>query len=494
MDNLWENKKQETINKIEEYKLPVEANIVACFYKQPDLLYDYSDLQLKDFSSNDWRVYFAIIYGLVITEKKESITALTIGVYLEKHLKLQEAFDDCGGYSTIEKLIDAINVENLNGYILELDKWNTLISMINDGFPVWENLKKYNDMTLEDIYDENEARLNNIFVKRDGGVRVYDASCGLDELIDKLDKGKMIGLPYYSMPMLTNLTSGCILGNMDIVAMSVNAGKSTFVRNAYVASCILAKERVVIILNEEDEEKFQSEMLCWVANNIYRADIQKYIIRNGKYSPEVKALLKKCAKWLEGNASDKLLTIIPLQSYTTSKAIKIIKKYASLSIKYFCIDTLKSDIEIPLGETRWANLKNNSVKLYNTIKPTGKNVHLLCTYQIAASDKRCHYLDLDNLGESKGIAEVASTVLMVRALLPDEIQEEGKKNKNTLTVRSGDTISEIINLDPNKYYQVLFIAKSRTGEAGRRQIVFEHDMSRNIINEIGYTIVPYSVN
>lgn len=486
--DVWKTKQQDTIQKIIEYKLPVEANIIGCLYKQPDLLYDYSEVCLEDFSNNAWRVYFAIIYGLFIVEKKETISALTVGVYLEKHLQLKGVYDENGGYEPISKLVEIVHTENIGAYVLEINKWNALIEMTKSDFPVGENLKKYNDMSLEDIYDENEARLNHIFIKRDGGVKVYDIAEGIDSLLDEMDMGQFIGLEYYDMPLLTELTGGNLLGDITAICSPSNTGKSSFLRNVHMMSCLRNKERLIVILNEEDIKKWQREMLCWVANNIFKQDLQKYTIRNGKYSKEVKSLLKKCAAWVKEQSDDNIITIIPLKQYSTNKVTKIIKKYASLGVSYFALDTFKIDSDIS-GEKRWENMKQNAVKLYDCVKPAGKNVHLFLTVQVALEFKRLRYLDFDNIGESKGAVEPMSSVLMMRWLFPDEYPNE----KHAIEVRNlVNNVETLVDIEPNKRYVVIFPAKLREGESGNRQVVCEMDLSRNTMKEVGWTKIPFN--
>ena len=57
---------------------------------------------------------------------------------------------------------------------------------------------------------------------------------------------------------------------------------------------------------------------------------------------------------------------------------------------------------------------------------------------------------------------------------------EGKNNKTKLPV----------TLDKDKNYQLLFIVKNREGSANTFQVVIEHDLSRNILKEVGVTNVP----
>src|SRR5690554_1692810 len=97
----FEKEQLETLKKIGEYKQASEANIVAILYKDPEKLYD-SNLELDDFSHNTWRVYFQIASDLVLLEEKSVLDDITIGLYLEKHPKLQERYVEYGGYETID--------------------------------------------------------------------------------------------------------------------------------------------------------------------------------------------------------------------------------------------------------------------------------------------------------------------------------------------------------------------------------------------------------
>lgn len=47
-----------------------------------------------------------------------------------------------------------------------------------------------------------------------------------------------------------------------------------------------------------------------------------------------------------------------------------------------------------------------------------------------------------------------------------------------------------VQLEHDKHYQLLFVVKNREGSANIYQIVVEHDMSRNILKEVGMTVVP----
>lgn len=477
------------VKTVKEYKLACEANIVSIYYKKPDLMYDF-ELKLEDFTENTWRVYWQIAYDIVIKEHKPVLDDVTIGLYLEKHSKLRQKYDDYGGYETIEKATEYVKTENLGGYIAELNKWNTVLMMLKNKFPVYDRLSEFADMSVDDIYVEYEAILNHIFINADEDIQSYSIEDDIDELIDELNEGLAVGLPYYEMPLINKETGGQLTGNITLVGGLSNMGKTTLVRSMCIPASIKNGEKLVIMVNEEGRKKWQREMLVWVANNIYRFDLQKFVVRDGKYSDEVMDMLRKCANWIKEKASDNTVTIIPFNKYRTEKAIKVIKKYASLGVKYFILDTYKADSG-SRSDKMWLEMQQSMVDIYDTVKTDGgKDVHIVITFQLAKSSARQRFYSQDNIGQAKNIVDVASTCLMIRDVFEDEYTGE----KNALKVyklEGKNGKSKIpVNLDHNKHYQLIFIVKNREGAANNYQIVIEHDMSRNLLKEIGFTSVP----
>lgn len=477
------------VKTVKEYKLACEANIVSIYYKKPDLMYDF-ELKLEDFTENTWRVYWQIAYDIVIKEHKPVLDDVTIGLYLEKHNKLKKKYEDYGGYETIEKATEYVKTENLGGYIAELNKWNTVLMMLKNKFPVYDRLSEFADMSLDDIYVEYEAILNHIFINADEDIQSYSIEEGIDDLIDELNEGLAVGLPYYEMPLLNKETGGQLTGNITLVGGLSNMGKTTLVRSMCIPASIKNGEKLVIIINEEGRRKWQREMLVWVANNIYKFDLQKFVVRDGKYSDEVMDMLRKCANWIKEKASDNTVTIIPFNKYRTEKAIKVIKKYASLGVKYFILDTYKADSG-NRSDKMWLEMQQSMVDIYDTVKTDGgKDVHIVITFQLAKSSARQRFYSQDNIGQAKNIVDVASTCLMIRDVFEDEYTGE----KNALKVyklEGKNGKSKIpVNLDHDKHYQLIFIVKNREGAANNYQIVVEHDMSRNLLKEVGFTSVP----
>lgn len=478
----------DTAKKVTEFKTAAEANVVSILYKKPDELFD-TNLALDDFSINTWRVYFQIVYDIVIVEKKNVVDEITVGLYLEKHPKLKEKYLEYGGYDTIESAKAYVQTENLSGYISELRKWKAVLKLCKRGFSVKDRLSEFADMTAQDIYNEFEALLNDTFVNIDSDVKSYDISYKIDELIDELDEGFAVGLPYYNMPIITKETGGMYKGSITLVGGLSNVGKSTFARTAILPTVIEHREPIVIMLNEDSIKKWQRELLVFVANNVMKFDLQKHVVRNGKYSDEVKQVLMEAAQWIKEQTQNHLITVIPFENFSTDKVIKIIRKYSSMGVNQFLVDTYKLDAG-KVSNNSWLELQQNMVAINDAIKPETNNVHIMLTFQLAKGSANQRYYTQDNIGVSKNIIDPASTCLMIRNVYDDE--KHGEKRALTVKRIEGKNDNSRIptKLEEDKNYQIVFIIKNREGAANQYQVVLEHDMSRNVLKEIGITNVP----
>lgn len=475
----------ETVLKVKEYKLACEANIVSILWRQPNLYYDI-ELKLKYFSNNIWRVYWQIGYDIIIVEQKIVLDDITVGLYLEKHEKLREKYEEYGGYTTIKNAQEYVKVENIDGYLNELHKWNAVLSLLKMRFPIQDRLSDFVDMTLEEIYDEYEAKLNHVFINAEGDEKTVCISDGIESLIDELDEGFAVGLPLYDSPMLTKEIGGLLEGNITLIGGLSGTGKSTFVRNTHIKSIIENKEKILIMINEEGKKKWQREYLVWVANNIFKRDIQKYQIRDGNYTDELKTFLKeKCVKWIKENSN--AIILLPFNTFNTNKAVKNIKKYASLGVRYFVLDTFKADSNIHNSDAAWFNMQQNMVKINDAVKPESKNVHITVTFQLGKQSSKQRYYTQDNIGMAKNMVDVASTCIMIRKMYDDEY--EGEKNQLHCYRMEGKSK---IGFYPkkDKHYQILFIVKNREGSTNEYQIVIEHDLSKNTYKEVGFCVVP----
>ena len=69
-------------------------------------------------------------------------------------------------------------------------------------------------------------------------------------------------------------------------------------------------------------------------------------------------------------------------------------------------------------------------------------------------------------------------------------QESRKLGIRVETEVFSDGKTLLNSIQNGEHYQLIFICKNREGAASSIQIVCEHDMSRNLLKEVGFTSVP----
>ena len=234
----YQKQQLETYKKIKEFKLAAEASAVAILYKCPEKITEIS-LTLDDISDNCWKVYYAIAYGVIVTENKGTLSDVNIGFFLEKHPKLSKEYETLGGYELIKNASAYVDDSSLEGYVQEIKKWNAVANLARFGFPVSDKLKEYVDMSAEDIYKELEGYINHIFANVDSEVKSYNALADLHTLVDKLNSGDEVGLPL-TAELLNKEIGGLRLGNIYGLIGGSGSGKSTVAFN-YILPKIIEK-------------------------------------------------------------------------------------------------------------------------------------------------------------------------------------------------------------------------------------------------------------
>lgn len=467
------------VMEIKKIKNPIEANVISCLWKNPDLYSEYTSLIRENFSSASWQLYFQIGKECV-DEGCKVLDEFTVGIYLNKHPKMNANYDRFGGYDLIDEGQEYIVLENFEGYVNELFKWNTILSLVERGFLTEELFKTVKDKSLEDLYDFYEAHINHIFVNSDNTVKSYNACEGLLEIIDECDAGKEVGLPIPA-PLLSNQLGGLKKGGqLYLLGAQSGVGKTTVTIELCLSSILKHDERCVIFINEQDEKKIKKELITWIANNHFKKNFQKKRFNEGKFSTEEKEVLTESVKYMESLKQRNNITIIPLATYTVEIAKKLIYKYSAMGVKYFFLDTFKESADAR-SDDAWKTMMRDMRSLYDTVKPANKNVFLWCTMQLTKTNNR--YLTSASIGLAKNMPDVADVCLLMRPVYPDE--KQGGRREIKVARQEGKTHIPV-PLDPNKNYYVIFVEKNRNGEAKGRQLVYMNDLSRNILTEVGF--------
>ena len=479
----FEQQQIEMAKQVLEYKLTAEANVVSMIYKNPDLLRE-TNLELSNFHNNVWKVYFTIAFDMIINEKKMVLSEVDIGMYLEKHPKLAEKYyNDYGGFQTIESASAYVKEENFEGYVRDLRKWNVVTKLIKAGFPCdKERLSAICDMSAEDLYDEYTVYLNDIFANIDNNVKSYNGFDGMKDLIDELDKGKNVGIPFANCDILNRETGGMLGGNLIGFGAASGIGKSTLSINYVFPSMIKYNLRAVFVINEEDQNKFKKEAIIWYCSNVLKHPIQKRVLRDGNFDKETKEALYKAAEWFESQKENHNITIIPLERYTAKTVVKLIKKYTKMNANIIVLDTLKESSDSRNKEA-WKSLMTDCVDFYDCIKHT--NTCMIITYQLVKNKSK--YLTSADIGVSKGILDVFSVNIFFRRPFQTEF-EGGKEELYCYNPIKNSNSKLEFKLNKDKHYMIAFLNKNRHGMSDI-QIVSEADFSVNHYKDLGYASV-----
>lgn len=479
----FEKQQAEAAKQILEYKLGAEASIVSMIYKNPDLLRE-TNLNLNDFHNNCWRVYFEIAKDMIINEKKVALSEVDIGLYLEKHSKLADKYyNEYGGYQTIENAGFYIKEENFDSYVTDLRKWNVVAKLIKHGFPCdKERLSEICDMSAEDLYDEYTVYLNDIFANVDNNIKSYNGFSDMKTLIDELDEGTGIGIPFANCKILNAETGGMLGGNIIGFGASSGVGKSTLSINYTFPTIMDYNLKALFIINEEDQNKFKKEALIWYCTNILKRPIPKRVLRDGKFDNETKETLYKAAEWFESIQERKNITIIPLEQYTARTVVKLIKKYTKMGCDLIVLDTLKESYDSRDKES-WKSLMTDCVDFYDCIKHT--NTCMIITYQLVKNKSK--YLTNADIGVSKGILDVFSVNVFFRRPMQTEF-EGGKDELYCYNPIKNSSSRHEFALKKDGHYMIAFVSKNRFGQSDI-QIVSEADFSINRYEDVGYCSV-----
>lgn len=478
----FEQQQRDSAKKVLEYKLGSEASVVSMIYKKPDLLTE-TNLTLADFHNNVWRIYFEVARALILDEKKVALSEIDVGLYLDKHPKLAEKYDEYGGYQTVEDAGAYVDTQNFYGYVSDLRKWNVVIKLIKRGFPCdKERISELADMTAEDVYNEYTVYLNDIFANVDNNVKSYNGFEGMKEFVDELDEGMSVGIPFANCDILNKETGGMLGGNIIGMGASSGVGKSTLSINYIFPSMIKYNLKALFIINEEDEKKFKREALTWYCSNVLKHPIPKRVLRDGGFDKETKEVLYKASEWFEEQKDKHNITIIPLEQYTARIVIKLIKKYTNMLVDVIVVDTLKESYDSRNKES-WKSLMTDCVDFYDCIKHT--NTCMIITYQLVKNKSK--YLTNADIGVSKGILDVFSVNLFFRRPLQTEYAGE---REELYCYKHGNSNNTKIpfKLERDKHYMITFLSKNRNGSSDI-QIVSEADFSINKYEDLGYAVV-----
>lgn len=455
----------------------IECNFIFSCYKDMTLLKEYSNVvNGEDIITPDGQFYMGILKGL---EKTGVQTADNMSIYtfLEDKPNLKKGFEERGGTSTISEIMSLISVDNIDSYYDELTKSNMLIRLHNAGFNVTKEFDKFKEMNADELYSYFEYQLSNIAIGKIEKIKSEDLTTDYERYIDEWDRGADVGFKIGS-GMLNYQLLGIHKKNLLLHGAGIGQGKTSSAIAWYILPTIETQD-VCIVANEQGVSEWRQMILATVLfNKIGKVEgFNRHKMITGHYTFEQKEKMKEAAEWLEKQPGK--IHFIETQDYNIGTINKILSKYSSLGISLFIIDTLKPMDDA--SDRAWAEFSEVAKTLFLQAKKL--DVAVVATVQLSPDAMSRRYLDLTCIGKSRSIAETATQCVLFRSLTEEE------KDKVKAFKYEGK-VKQIIDLDPNKEYIMVFTPKNRFG-AVEPQILMERNMGFNSYRDVGWTNCEY---
>ncbi|MFE4571402.1 replication protein [Paenibacillus chitinolyticus] len=483
---------------------PIHESLFAGYlWRNPSLFSKYKmhKIEKQTFTQPIWYFYYYIgkeMFDSGIRKFEDtSVYSFLTSKPAEKDKKsLIDLYNDFGGYNTILDIMSECNTDQGNDeyHFSEVQKYESLRKLQREGFInvlSTDLIHKLVNMTLKQLEQYCQYKLKSSFAQVNSGeVIEYYLGDNLKETIEELKKGEQAGIPLFDSPRLNRKINGQKLGNLNYLVLPSGVGKSSIVTEKAVLGLYEADEKGIIFANEEGIKRWRSRLLVTVASRILRKPIARDIVNRGDFNSDVEQTLNEAREWIEQHRKENIL-FINLKKYRISDVISRIELHRPKGYKHIYFDTFKPDLSQQID--RWLAFSNSAQELYDCVKEEAYNCATLATVQLKIG-KEFRYIDLDCIGKSVEISEVAAVVMAGRLMFDDEYKDEESKHRlypyNYYKDEfSGRWLPKPYQLDPDKKYLILFLPKNREGSEDE-QIVFEVNYDFNIWREVAYVKVP----
>lgn len=492
---------------IEEFIEPSnihETLLIGCLWSNPSNYnkYKHHNITEKTFTKKIWYFFYTLgqqMYDQGIREFDEQTTySFVVNRPKEVNKKSYlESYNNFGGYKVIEEVIEACtNESSLTAdeyHLSEIQKYESLRKMAADSLINAEDknlVNKLRQMNLKQLQVYLQLKFKEAFINVNfGDVVEHDLADNLGETISELNEGEAMGTPLHDSPILNRKIKGWKNGALYYLVLSSGGGKSSIAMEKFILSSFENREKTLLAINEESVTKWRTLLLATVSSKILNRKINREKLYEGSFDQDMLDKLNSAKDWIVKNGKG-LIKTFELKKYRFEDILNRIELYRPKGYTKLIIDTFKPD-RSKNDLARWEAFSNSAQDLNDIIKEDNYNVGTLATVQLKLG-KETRYLDLDSIGKSMEIVEVASVVMMGRLLFDDEYPN-GKKALHPYNWRKdafdGKWHKVPYELNKKKRYLVLFLSKNRFGPEDE-QIIYEANYEINQFKEVALVKVP----
>lgn len=480
-----------------------EAYFVGLLWSNPFEHYaEYSDTISQDeFIHDVWGFYFELgrrMYEEGI-QKFDDITVHT----KVKEYNITDEFNEWGKMNTIDDAVNIVknNHDNIE-YYYETIKKNYVIRQLyllfGDKVLIKKGKYDWQKMSREQLSMYWNDKVNKISLDNVNRYEQENLYIDADEFIQKLEEDSAEMLPFYNSKLMNSITQGTARGHVMMFGGFGNSGKSSITAEKFTMSCIANKEKMIVVLNEEDAQAYRQKIVLSILWHEFNTGLDRKRMVNGKLQETDKEKIRKAfarmKELMEGDEA--LIKVIFMERYVMKDLEKIIRFWSNRGYINLLIDTHKVSDDSQ-HDKRWETFVEDMKTIYRLTRKEagGCNLRTLVTFQLADNAIKNRYLDFEAIGEGKASKNEASVVMMFRACWADEYEGEKreldcyrlKKNEKT-----GGYDKEFFKLEKGKTYYLFFTPKNRFGsnnDNGQPVLVVEPMFNANHFKEIGWTFV-----
>ena len=490
----------------------IEGLLVGTLLKDLTL---FADVKLKadDFIKDKYKFFYNL--GKSMSLGYAELDEVSIASYIEANTTLKDSYINFGGWDSVKKAIEIGNPNNIDKYYDDIQKSNLIVSLYEKGFSVCNEIELegakivpfdiFNQMNTNQVYEFYEMLLTDSAVETVGSVDIEDLFLQDDDIED-FKSGKNSGVPYGTIfrweteegrnryiegsKMLSTLTNGVTDSNgVFFVGAYSGTGKTTFTLVNLVMGLIESGAKCLIVSNEQQSKYYKLILVSFVCQNVFRQyKISRKKIELWDLTEEEQAYVYKANKFLKDRINGRL-KFINMDTVDVEKVMKVAKKLClAHGYEVLVYETMKPE------STTANNVVGEMVEVSRKLDLFGKKMKMkiIAPVQLTTnSEGKTSYLTSAVLASSKQIKEVANVILLMRKVLPEELEKDSrmymKPYKLVKDFETGKWSKNYLeDLDPNKDYRLIFIDKNREGEDSKVLLYEFHGRSGTFI-EIGMT-------
>lgn len=471
------------------------------------LLLDEIKIDKQSFLTKDGLFYYSLIKSL---RKKGFANLDEVTILSNTNENVQKEFQDKGGYETLSHLMEIINLKNWETYLDIFYRENILISLYRDGLDLDTSLSVNNkEISMINYFRKLPSELViDFLVNKFSSYEIGLSSkvieeCDIDyddEFIQTLESGEDTGCPFekagidskgddiWCLPSLSRQMDGYLDGTFNLICGYSSVGKSTLLITILMAMLNQGK-KVVIISNEQKSKVFKINFMIWTICKVFNYfNLTKKKLGAGQWTDEDKIYINKFREYWNTHFKHRV-KFVALEDSSSNVVKKKIREYTlRYGFDFFVYDTMKLDFQNATTNKEYLSLIEDS-RMFDSLAKK-YNITVLATVQMAIHTQGNLWCDASMLSQSKQIKEVAESMLIMRTVYSEELDNHSKYYFYPYKRKKINGIWEIeeIEVKKDRVYRAVFLEKTRSGsnsgDTGAAYLL-EYDGQHGIFTERG---------